>query len=982
MHQPRLPALVRIALGSAFAFACGAVRPAAAQSQDWSVALCDTVIAYRGLATSWQYPSGLFLEGMWRVYQRTGDIRYFNYIKNWTDQFVASDGTLNLRGQTLDSLDNMMPGTALCHLYQVTHDARYRTAAATIRNRLATYPRTADGGLVHNTTVADELWLDGAFMVSIFLVNYGETFADPSAIDEAARQIAIYYSHLRYVKDATTNPATALGWHAWDQNASATWANRTTGLSPEVWCRAVGWFVVACTEILERLPADHPRRTELITTLSELLQGIKAYQDPTTGLWYEVVDKGNNATQWLDNWVEQSSGCMYTYALAKAIDAGYVSADAFRSTAQHGYEGILSNIEVRSVTSPTPTHDEVYVYGTCIGTNVGPLVVGDDSYAYYRDRTQSTNDLHGEGAFLFANELQRTRYPDLRQLVQAERANRDALSRVDSTNRGFTGEGYVYLGNTTASYLEATFSLATATTKRLVVRYANGASAGFPVQVSVNGIVVTPSLALPVTGAWTAWRSRTLDLALPAGTNTIRLQSTGGAGTLLLDWLALDTVPPVAPTGLMATVVSATRVDLAWTDASTNETGFTVERKSGAGGAFLPIASLAAGATSFSDSAAVAGAANTYRVIAFNGSGNSAASNEAAITTPPAAALFTRMMVVQRGGSLRLAASATSAGTLSYQWLFNDAPLANATSALLQIDNVDDRHAGSYRVRVSSGALSSTSNAATVTLATTVSRLRSLSTRARVALGAGVPIAGFVVSGSASKRLLIRAIGPALRPYGIDSPLPDPSLNLTTLAGVRITAADAITSADAAIMQQVGAFALSAGGADIAVVATLPEGAYTAIVTDKNGATGVGLVEIYDLEPGNGKLPSLSTRAWVGTGADVLIPGLAIEGNATKRVLVRAAGPALQPFAIDGYLADPQLEVMTVAGASLATNDNWNSNDAALKAASESVGAFPFAPGSKDAALLIELPPGLYTVVVRGANATTGIALVETYELP
>jgi len=146
----------------------------------------------------------------------------------------------------------------------------------------------------------------------------------------------------------------------------------------------------------------------------------------------------------------------------------------------------------------------------------------------------------------------------------------------------------------------------------------------------------------------------------------------GGAGTLLLDWLALDTVPPVAPTGLMATVVSATRVDLAWTDASTNETGFTVERKSGAGGAFLPIASLAAGATSFSDSAAVAGAANTYRVIAFNGSGNSAASNEAAITTPPAAALFTRMMVVQRGGSLRLAASATSAGALSYQWLFND----------------------------------------------------------------------------------------------------------------------------------------------------------------------------------------------------------------------------------------------------------------------------------------------------------------------
>jgi hypothetical protein len=144
----------------------------------------------------------------------------------------------------------------------------------------------------------------------------------------------------------------------------------------------------------------------------------------------------------------------------------------------------------------------------------------------------------------------------------------------------------------------------------------------------------------------------------------------------------------------------------------------------------------------------------------------------------------------------------------------------------------------------------------------------------------------------------------------------------------------------------------------------------------------VALVEIYDLEPGNGKLGSLSARAWVGTGADVLIPGLAIDGNVPKRVLLRAAGPALQPFGVSDYLADPQLEVTTLAGASLATSDNWNSNDVALTTASQSVGAFPFAPGSKDAALLIELPPGLYTVVVRGTNNTTGIALVETYELP
>jgi hypothetical protein len=165
-------------------------------------------------------------------------------------------------------------------------------------------------------------------------------------------------------------------------------------------------------------------------------------------------------------------------------------------------------------------------------------------------------------------------------------------------------------------------------------------------------------------------------------------------------------------------------------------------------------------------------------------------------------------------------------------------------------------------------------------------------------------------------------------------------------------------------------------------VVTLDPGLYTAVVSDKSGRQGVGLVELYDLSPDSGKLINISTRARVGVGAEVLIPGVVVEGNAKKRLLIRAAGPALQPYGINDFLPDPQMEIKTLAGVSVTTNDNWNSADATLIAAFSTAGAFAFTPGSRDAALVVELDPGLYTVVVKGVNDGTGVALVEVYELP
>jgi uncharacterized repeat protein (TIGR03806 family) len=271
------------------------------------------------------------------------------------------------------------------------------------------------------------------------------------------------------------------------------------------------------------------------------------------------------------------------------------------------------------------------------------------------------------------------------------------------------------------------------------------------------------------------------------------------------------------------------------------------------------------------------------------------------------------------------------------------------------------------------------------------SRIINLAARAQAG-AADALIAGFVIPPGASKSVLIRAIGPALAaaPFNLAGTLPDPVL---TLLGpdstTRVAAAnDNWNAGDAAAFAAAGAFALPPASRDAALIATLSPGSYTAQVGGAGSGSGVALVEIYDLDPaggGGGRLVNTAVRAQVGTGANVLIPGLAVSGGAEKTVLIRAVGPGISaaPFNVPGALANPVITLF--AGTQgVATNTGWNSatNAAAIRSAGNLVGAFPLAEGSRDSALLVTLSPGPYTIQVSGANNTTGVALVEVYEVP
>jgi hypothetical protein len=254
-------------------------------------------------------------------------------------------------------------------------------------------------------------------------------------------------------------------------------------------------------------------------------------------------------------------------------------------------------------------------------------------------------------------------------------------------------------------------------------------------------------------------------------------------------------------------------------------------------------------------------------------------------------------------------------------------------------------------------------------------------------------IAGFVVGGTAPKQLLVRAIGPTLATFSLPGAIAGTQLQVfsgSTLVNSNVgwssspTNTSAVTTADL----QVGAFALPVGSGDSALVGTFAPGNYTAMVSGTNGATGIGLVEIYDLDPftpfTSRKLTNVSTRAQVGTGNNVLIGGFSINGTAPKRVLIRGAGPGLTALNVSGALATPHLQLYNNSQAIIRENYSWGTgNDPGLVAEAEaSTGAFSFGNGSADSAILIVLPPGTYTAEVSGANQTTGDALVEVYEVP
>jgi hypothetical protein len=275
---------------------------------------------------------------------------------------------------------------------------------------------------------------------------------------------------------------------------------------------------------------------------------------------------------------------------------------------------------------------------------------------------------------------------------------------------------------------------------------------------------------------------------------------------------------------------------------------------------------------------------------------------------------------------------------------------------------------------------------------TDVEKLINISTRSQTGTAVNTLIAGFVISGDQRKTVLVRAIGPTLgSAFGVGGVLSAARLELfrgqASIAVGTDWGTQGNATAIAAAAARVGAFALAANSRDASLLIDLEPGAYTAVVTGQGGASGVSLVEVYDATTGpiprDQRIINIATRATAGTGDNSLIAGFVISGVVPKRVLIRGVGPTLASFGLTGVLARPQLSVSSGATV-LAQNADWSTSPdaAAIAAGATQVGAFAFGATSLDAALIVYLAPGAYTAQVSGAGNTTGVALIEVYELP
>ena len=367
-------------------------------------------------APKWSYVMGIELEGMLDTYLRYGGEDILKYCKEYTDTMIYADG--NIRGfNILDyNLDNIRTGHFVTRMYQKYPEPKNLLAMQLMMKQLQNQPRTiADKVFWHKAIYAYQVWLDGIFMGLPFRtltapITTSAKDAKKGAVtkiyDDAVNQLKITYNR-------TFDPKTGLNRHAYDETRKTFWADKETGLSQHCWGRAQGWYTMALIEVLDALPENYARRSEVLDLLQKDFDAILKWQDEKSGLWYQVMDSPGKE----GNYLESTCSSMFTYALLKAYRLGYVS-EKYRDAGLKAYKGIIKNfIKVH----PDKT---ISLTQCCEVAGLGPAATDevvaamkkinpkgsvkenkrrDGSYAYYLSEPIRDNDAKGVGPFIWAS---------------------------------------------------------------------------------------------------------------------------------------------------------------------------------------------------------------------------------------------------------------------------------------------------------------------------------------------------------------------------------------------------------------------------------------------------------------------------------------------------------------------------------------------------------------------------------------------------
>ena len=333
----------------------------------------------------WGYTHGLVVKSMLEEWKHTGDTAYYNYARIYADSLIDADGKIKTMKYLSFNIDNVNAGKILFDFYAQTHDNRYKIAMDTLRKQMTEQPRTTEGGFWHKLRYPHQMWLDGIFMASPYLVQYGEVFGDSLVYPDVVNQITL-------IARKTYDPETGLYYHGWDESREQAWADDETGCSPNFWSRSIGWYAAALVDVLDYMPETVAGRDTILTLVKNLAPVLVKYQDGKSGVWYQVTDQGNRK----GNYLESSASALFVYFLSKAINKGYIG-EEYKPAVKKAFDGMIKEFIKQE-------EDGTYTITNCcaVAGLGGDKVYRDGSFEYYVSEPVIENDPKSVGSFILA----------------------------------------------------------------------------------------------------------------------------------------------------------------------------------------------------------------------------------------------------------------------------------------------------------------------------------------------------------------------------------------------------------------------------------------------------------------------------------------------------------------------------------------------------------------------------------------------------
>jgi len=363
---------------------------------DWSVQMARSEMKRRGdtlfyphREARWDYTRGFLAQSLIKLGAQVNDPAMSEFGARVVESFVTPEGKIATYQAQEYNIDMLPPGRALLLRYEQTKDPRLAKAVQSLRQQLSGQPRTSEGGFWHKQRYPYQMWLDGLFMGATFYAQYGQVFQEPAAFDDVVKQILLMDQH-------AYDPKTGLHYHAWDEKRVQSWADKRTGVSPNFWGRAEGWYAMALVDCLDYLPPTQPHVEEVNEVLRRMADGIVRWQDAKSGLWWQVLDQGERR----GNYLESTASCMLVYALAKGINRGYLSREKYLPAVVKGYEGIVREFIRKGADGSLNLTQCCEVAGLGFVNSKGQP--RDGSFDYYVSEPIVENDLKGIPSFILA----------------------------------------------------------------------------------------------------------------------------------------------------------------------------------------------------------------------------------------------------------------------------------------------------------------------------------------------------------------------------------------------------------------------------------------------------------------------------------------------------------------------------------------------------------------------------------------------------